>query len=373
MSEPNKSWLDWWLLRLNVAEIFSLLTSYGLFYAELDGRKPFREALAEALEKPAPSYGRWPRVLGLVVVVLLGLEILTGALLALYYLPTPQSAHASVGTILRDVQFGWLVHQVHFWGAQALIALLALRLARFFVQRLYRAPRELVWVFGALLLLVCLHADVTGRFLPWTASAYWSSVRALEIVGAVPLYGLLVEFLIGGGGALVSELTLIRFYVVHVAVLPVLAVVLVYLHFSTVRRVGLSEVAEETTLPGRTALRDHLVNLGIVLALLFGVLATFAVLSPQPFTGAADPWETVPGVRPPWYLLASFGLLELTSGIVPRALAGASLFLGFMAFIFLPFFHRPAEPGRRRALPLALAALALLVWALLSLYGARVA
>ncbi len=374
MSErEKKSWLDWWSRRLNVAEIFSLLTSYGLFYAELDGRKPFREALAEALEKPAPSYGRWPRVLGLVVVVLLGLEIVTGGLLALYYLPTPQAAHASVGSILRDVQFGRLIHQVHFWGAQALIALLVLRLARFFVQRLYRAPRELVWVFGALLLLVCLHSDLTGRFLPWTDSAYWSSVRALEIVGAVPLYGSVVHFLIGGGGALVSELTLIRFYVLHVAVLPMLAVALVYLHFSTVRRVGLSEVGDEASLRGRDALRDHLVNLGIVLAMLFGLLGSLAVLAPESFGGAADPWSTVPGARPPWYLLAPFGLLELTSGFVPRPLAGALLFLVFTAFVALPFLHRPAGGERRRILSVAIAAGAVLAWVLLTLYGARVA
>ena len=92
--------LDWLSRRLNLTEIFSLLTSYGLFHAELDSSKPLRQALAEAADKPAPSYARWPRVLGLMVMVLIGLEILTGSLLALYYLPTPETAHASLGTLL---------------------------------------------------------------------------------------------------------------------------------------------------------------------------------------------------------------------------------------------------------------------------------
>ena len=83
------------------------------------------------------------------VVVLIGLEILTGSLLALYYLPTPEAAHASLGTILRDVTIGGLVHQIHFWGAQVLLAVLLVRLVRFLLQGVYRPPRELVWVFAA--------------------------------------------------------------------------------------------------------------------------------------------------------------------------------------------------------------------------------
>lgn len=176
--------LDWLSERLNLTEIFSLLTSYGLFYAELDNRKPLRRALREALARPTLSYSRWPRVLGLMVVVLIAVEVVTGGLLALYYLPTPEAAHASLGTISRDVQFGWLMHQIHFWGAQVLIAVLLVRVLRFFVGGVYRAPRELVWVFAVLLLLVCFHLDLTGRALPMTEGAYWTSIRALEIVGA---------------------------------------------------------------------------------------------------------------------------------------------------------------------------------------------
>ncbi len=362
--------LAWLSERLNLTEIFSLLTSYGLFYAEVDPRKPLPEALSEAAARPAPSYSRWPRVLGLIVVVLIAIELLTGGLLAFYYLPTPEAAHASLGTILRDVGAGSLVHQIHFWGAQVLLAVLLVRLARFFLQRLYRSPRELTWVFAALLLLVCFHLDLTGRALPMTESAYWSSVRALEIVGAIPLYGSLVIFLLGGVGAGISDLTLIRFYVLHVGVLPLLAVSLVYLHFSGVRRVGLAPAGKETPVAGRLQFRLHLANLAILLTVLIGVVVTLAVLVPVPFLGAADPYATPPGVGPPWYLLAFFGFMEWTAGILPQWLAGLLIFLGVSGFVALPFYDRTASGGRGRLLALAAAALLAILWVVLSVYGA---
>lgn len=364
--------LDWLSERLNLTEIFSLLTSYGLFYAELDNRKPLREALAESRATALPSYARWPRVLGLVVVVLLVLEGLTGALLALYYLPTTDSARASVGTILRQVDFGWFVHQMHFWGAQLLIAVLALRLFRFFAQRLYRPPRELVWVFATLLLLVCLHLDLSGRALPMTDPAYWSTIRALEILQSVPIYGSAMLFLLGDAGPFIGDLTLIRLYALHVAILPAAALILIYLHFSTVRRVGLTERPGEERLSAPAALPRHLVNLAILLVLLVGVLVSLAVLAPIGFEAAADPFATPQGVGPPWYLLAVFGFLEATAGAVPRAVAGFAVFFVFVLLVLLPFLDRSG--GRRAgALRAVLAVLALAAWLAFTILGMRAA
>jgi quinol-cytochrome oxidoreductase complex cytochrome b subunit len=317
-----------------------------------------------------PSYARWPRVLGLLVVVLLTVEFVTGGLLSLYYLPTAESAYGSVGTILRDVQFGWLVHQIHFWGAQLLLAILLVRLVRFLLQRVYQPPRELVWVFAVLLTLLCFHADLTGRLLPYTRDAFWSTVRSLEVVGAVPLYGPFVLFLAGGGTAL-SDLTLIRFYILHVAVLPLAALALVYFHFSTVRRVGLSgQAVSPEAPPARVAARLHVINLAVLLVLLFGVLASLAVLAPVPFQAAADPFRTEAGIGPPWYLLGAFGFLERTADVLPRWLAGGALLAGFAAFITLPFLER-SDRSRRWVLAGLLAAA--LLWLYLSYLGAQAA
>ena len=376
MSKPQSSGsalLDWFSRRLNLTEMFSLLTSYGIFFAELDSRKPLPEALKEARSQSLVAYGRWPRVLGLIVVVLIGIELLTGGLLALYYLPTLDSAQASVGTILRDVDFGWFVHQIHFWGGQALMAFLIVRVVRFFVQGVYKPPRELTWVIATLLLLVCFHLDLTGRLLPMTSSAYWSSVRALEIVGKVPVYGWLIQFLVGGEGAYISELSLIRFYILHVALLPAAAIVLIYLHFSGIRRVGLADDrrkrAQAITTPGKSPIQDQFLTLAILLVLLFGILVSLAVLVPLPLQAKADPYSTLPGVGPPWYLLAPFGLLEWTSKVLPAWAAGSLLFVAFAAFIAVPFLDRSQVGTRRHRRVLWLGALIFVLWVVLTFYG----
>ncbi|MBW2535689.1 MAG: cytochrome bc complex cytochrome b subunit [Deltaproteobacteria bacterium] len=374
MTDPRSSrgarMLDWLTRRMNVTEIFSLLTSYGLFYTELDTRKSLPDALEEALDRPLPSLARWPRILGLVVVVLLAILILTGALLAFYYLPTPDTAHASVGIILRELSFGWLIHNVHYWAAQLLLVVLVLRVLRFFFRASYRKPRELVWVFAVALLLVCFHAELTGRFLPWTSTAYWSITRSLEVVAAVPIYGSLVSFFAGAGGALVSDLTLLRFYILHIAVLPLLAVALIYFHFSSVRRIGIVDFDEEDRQPGRQALRKHIFNLLILMTALVGLLVTLATLAPTPFLEEADAFSTPTGVGPPWYLLSSYGFLELTSKVVPAWIGGSLLFLFFTGFLTWPFIDRSRSPAVVRwGIGVALLAL----WAALTLYGWRIA
>jgi quinol-cytochrome oxidoreductase complex cytochrome b subunit len=364
--------LDWLSRRLNLTEIFSVLTSYGFFHAELDTRKPLREALAEVESRKVGSFGRWPRVLSLLIVVLLGVELLTGVLLALYYLPTPEAARASLGTILRDVEFGWLIHQIHYWGAQLLIAVLVLRLVIFFSRRIYEAPRELFWVFAALLLLVGFHADLTGRTLAMTEEAYWSSIRALELAESVPIYGSVVMALLGGGGTVIGELTLIRFYILHVAILPILALLFVYLHFSGIRRIGLREIPGERKDSGKIAPRRYVFNLAIALALLFGVIGTLAVLFPNPFGPPADPYVTPSGIGPPWYLLAPFGFIEWASAFLPRFVAGGVLFVFFLVFIAWPFFDRTTGP-RSRTMRIVIGSLVVLAWLAFTFYGARVA
>ncbi len=206
-----------------------------------------------------------------------------------------------------------------------------------------------------------------------TSLAYWASVRSLEIVAAVPIYGSLVLFLLGGAGAAITDLTLIRFYFLHVAALPLLALLLIYLHFSGVRRVGLTEVAGEAKVQAKHAFRIHLVNLAIILTILFGLLVSLAVLAPLPFEQKADPYSTVPGVGPPWYLLAPFGFLEWTAGVLPQWLAGSLLFLAFTTFLIVPFLDRSKPGSRGRLVALTVAGLIVLAWIAFTIYGARVA
>ena len=368
--------LDWLEKRLNLVDLFSILTGFGLFYGEVDTRKPLREALAEAGERPNASYTRGLRILGLVTVVLLLVEGLSGLLLALYYLPTIEGAHTSIGTIMRDVHFGGLIHQVHYWGAQLLIAVLILRLLRFFVQRVYEPPRELFWVLAVLLLLVVFHADMSGRVLPWTSTAYWSGVRALEILQAVPIYGDVTSFVLGAEVGTLTDLTLLRSYMLHIMLLPGLALGLVYLHFSGIRRLGLREMKRETPRTGRLSMEGHILNLAILTVVVVGVLVSLAVLLPTNYEPEADPYSTVPGIGPAWYLLAPFGFLELTS-FLPRWVGGLSIFLGFTAFILAPFLLRRRRRDDSHSVladPWILAAgvLVFVLWLALTLYGSQV-
>jgi quinol-cytochrome oxidoreductase complex cytochrome b subunit len=361
--------LAWLEARFNLTEIVSLLSSFGLFPGELDTRRPVREALDEALRRPIPSYARWPRVLGILSFVLFLFLGLTGMLLTFYYQPTAGEAHASLTAIVRDVNFGWFVNQSHRWAAHLFLAILLLRIGRFFLQGLHRPPREAIWMLAVLLLLAGTVADMTGRLLSWDARGYWSTVRALEVIDALPVLGPLFEFLVGG--ARIDSLVLTRFYVLHVVILPVVLIVLFYFHFSGVRRVGLTGVPAGGP-AGRAAHAAYLYDLLILVVVIFGILITCATLWPVPYGPAADPAATPPGVRPAWYVLAPHALLESFPSYVPARARGAVLLLLMAGVLFVPFLDRsPAQaPGRRR-LALALGFAAALLWLLFTWLGWR--
>jgi len=365
----NRRLLAWLETRFNLTEMFSLLTSFGLFPAELDTRRPVKEAVGEALRAPLPSYARWPRVLGILSFILFAFVGLTGALLAFYYQPTASEAFGSVTTLVRDVSFGWFVHQTHRWGAELLLWILLVRLWRFYFQGLYKPPREAIWIVAVLAFLVATHADLTGRLLVWDARGYWTTVRAVELLFILPGLGPLFAALIGGPD--IDSLVLTRFYVLHAAVLPAVLLFLFYLHFSSVRRVGLSTVAGEAR-SGRGAYKVYLYNLLILTVVIFGGLITLVTLLPEPFGVPADPFSTLPGARAPWYLLAAHGLVESFPAIVPRWLRGLCIEAILAVSIFLPFIDRsPGRAARDRRRAIAAGAAVVLLWIAFSWIGYR--
>jgi quinol-cytochrome oxidoreductase complex cytochrome b subunit len=362
---PDAGWIGWLERRLNLTEIFSFLAHFGFVFTPVDTTRPFREAVREAAAQPVPVYARWPRVLGILAVILFALQAGTGVLLACYYQPTPEAAFTSTRTIVRDLPLGWFLHQMHAWGAYLLIAVLLLRLARLFWDGLYRAPREVLWLGGVALAWVAVQADFTGRLLAWDTHSYWSVVRGLEVLETQPVVGPALAFLIGG--RVVSGDVLTRFYVLHVLVLPAVFLAFLYLTFATLRRVGLAPAPGPG--PARTTtLADHL-NATLVLAVLvFGVLVSLAVLAPFPFLAQADPYATPAGARPPWYLLAPYALLQRMPG--PAWLWGLVLTFACLAVASLPFWQRgegsARGPGRARLAGALVAA----AWLALTVLGA---
>lgn len=361
--------LEWLERRLNVTEIFSFLTHFGLVYTPVDSSRTMREVWRDVTTRPVSSYLRWPRSLGLIAVVLFGLEAITGVLLACYFQPSPESAFSSTRTIARDLPFGWFIYQTHAWGAYLLIGVVTLRLLRLFWDGLFRAPREILWLAAVSMAWVVVQADFTGRLLPWDSRSYWSVVRGLEVINAQPIVGPVLTFLIGG--RTVNEDVLIRFYVLHTMVLPLLFLAFFYLTFATIRRVGLSPSEEEAEPRGpRFTFRDHLFSLVTLYVLIFGVLVSLAVLAPMSFRNQADPYTTPAGARPPWYLFAPYAMIE---GLpLPHWVTGSGLVIASLAVLLLPVWirrwDRPENAGRIRIVGAAAFAL----WVALAVAGTLV-
>src|SRR5213595_1411848 len=213
----------------------------------LDERYPFTKAVDEALYQRVPNFANaFYYCFGGMVFILIVFQLLTGMFLAFYYVPdaagNPAPAYQSVKFIMSDVYLGWLVRGVHFWSAQLLIIMVLLHMARVYWTGSYRAPRELNWMVGVLMLLLVLVLSLTGYLLPWDTKAYFATEVTIKIAGSAPpawLGAAIREVL--QGGPVVGPPTLQRFFTLHVFVLPALIVLLMYVHFRFIRAHGISE------------------------------------------------------------------------------------------------------------------------------------
>jgi len=174
------------------------------------------------------------------------LQLLTGILLALYYVPdasgNPAPAYTSVNFIQNSVYLGWLIRGVHFWGANLLIIMVLLHMARVYWTGAYRAPRELNWIVGVTMLFLILALALTGYLLPWDTKAYFATEVTIKITAGVPIapVATLIKELLQGG-PVVGPPTLQRFFTLHVFVLPALIVLFMYVHFRFIRAHGIAE------------------------------------------------------------------------------------------------------------------------------------
>src|SRR5262249_53272524 len=191
----------------------------------------------------------------------------------------------------------------------------------------------------------------------------------METLGALPVGGSVLTFFVGGVSP--DTLMLLRFYFLHVVALPLFLLVLFYLNFSTVRRVGLSFSPGESQ-AGRGVFRVHLYNLLILASLVLGILVTLATLLPSPYRGAADPFNHPLAVRPPWCLLASHAFLQSFPSLVPRWARGLLLEAILAACVLLPFLDRtPGRAASQRRWALILGAGVLAIWLVFTFMGYR--
>lgn len=182
--------------------------------------------------------------LGVISAVLFGSLIASGIYLMFFYVPSPAQAYTDIQTIQTEVAFGQYVRNVHRWSAHLMVVAVAAHMARVFYRGAYKTPKEFNWVIGVVLLVITLLLSFTGYLLPWDQLAFWAITVGTSMAGYVPYIGDTVQEIMLGG-ATVSSSTLLRFYVLHVAVLPLLLVLTLAVHLWRWRKDSMLEAGDD--------------------------------------------------------------------------------------------------------------------------------
>jgi ubiquinol-cytochrome c reductase cytochrome b subunit len=317
----------------------------------IDIRAWLRERTGATARTPSTIAGgpSFAYVFGWVLVMLFGLEAVTGAALAAFYSPSTTSAWASVAYVQDQMPLGWLVRGLHFHGASAIVIVAGIHLLQTAVFGAYKKPRELVWWLGILLLMIVLGWAVTGYVLRWDQAGYWANRVEVGIAAGTPLVGGAIRALAIGGNEY-GNLTLTRFYTLHVMVMPALVAGLVAAHVWLARKHGATPRApSETATPRWPA--QSLRNV-IAMAVVFAVLLGYVIAQDGADLAApADP-SAAYDARPLWYFRWLFEL-RVIAGSFERfaALAAPAVVAGFL--VMLPLIDRTAVPdaSARKRLP----------------------
>jgi ubiquinol-cytochrome c reductase cytochrome b subunit len=329
----------------------------------LDNRTGIRSLLHEALDERIPGGARWAYVFGSGLLYLFLSQVITGVFLALYYVPSSDHAHVTVSYISKVVSSGLFLRSIHAYGATAIIIVLFLHISQTLLYGSYKGRRELLWLTGCFLLALMLGMAFTGYLLPWDQKAYFASAVGTNIISEVPIIGAPLQELLRGGPQM-GTLTLSRFFVLHVFVLPGLLIAFIATHVFLFRKAGAAGPIKEDpfhpTLPTqkfypRQLVMDMAASLLIVVAL--GLVAYFVPIHLGPEANTSDT-SYIP--RPEWYYLPIFQWLKIVSG--KWSLLGGILLPGLLALLFsaIPFLDRGRErrPWRR---PVVVAGFAIFV------------
>ena len=264
--------------------------------------------------RPAALKFRATWALGIISLVLAGLLTATGIFLMFYYYPHPDVAWRSMKDLAFVVPFGVVTRNLHRWGAHAMVAIVTLHMLRVFLAGGYKPPREANWVAGVGLWVLTLALSFTGYLLPWDQLAYWAVTVGANMAGAIPWLGKPLRVLLLGD-LTVGEAALLRFYVLHCVLLPLLLFGIVGFHLFRVRKDGGLVVAEHdpATLHAKAGFRlpswPHLVYREFIVGLLTtAALLALSLYANAPLEPLADPSRTPNPAKAPWYFL---GIQEL--------------------------------------------------------------
>ena len=279
----------------------------------LDHRTGYKKLLHETLFENVPGGARWRYVWGSTLTFTLSIQFITGIFLWMAYSPSSQTAWESVYYIQNEMWGGWFLRGIHHYTAQIMNVLLVLHLMQVVIDGAYKAPREMNYWFGLVLLLLVLGLSLTGYLLPWDQKGYWATKVATSIAAITPIFGAEVQKLIIGGTDY-GHHTLTRFFALHAGVLPATIVVLLVGHIYLFRRHGLTakEPKKKPDAPfwPDQVFRDAVACLAVLATVLFLVVRTRGA----ELTAPADPSEPYSAARPEWYFLFLFQLLKYFPG-----------------------------------------------------------
>src|SRR5260370_149964 len=307
------------------------------------------------------------------------LQIVTGILLALIYVPSAGEAWNSLQTLNHGIALGWFIRALHGWGSDFMLAIVLIHMLQVFLFGAYKYPRELTWVVGVLLLLVTLAMGFTGQVLRFDQDAYWGLGIGASIASRVPVIGpSIVRVMLGG--PIIAGATLSRFFALHVFVIPGLLIAFVAVHLLMVLKLGINE----WPVPGRvvrraTYLREYheltkkdgipfvpgaiWKDLVFSAAILLSIAACAWFFGPFGPSGPPDPTIIQTAPRPDFFFLWLYAVLSLLppSMETPVLLIGPAI--AILALLLLPFLFDEGEKSWRRR-PVAVRTMLLLSVAL---------
>ncbi len=293
-------------------------------------------------------------VLVVLAIVVLVIQILSGIFLTMNYKPSAAEAFASVEYIMRDVEMGWLIRYMHSTGASFFFIVVYLHMFRAMLYGSYKKPRELIWIIGMLIFFVLMAEAFAGYLLPWGQMSYWGAQVIISLFGAIPVVGdALVEYIRGDYS--ISDITLNRFFALHVIVLPLALIGLVFVHIVALHEVGSNnpdgvEIKEHKGPDGipldGVAFHPYHTSKDLVAIIVFLMIFS-AVIFFAPEMGGyflehanfepANILVTPEHIAPVWYFTPFYAVLRA----VPDKLWGAILMGGAVLLpMFLPWLDR---------------------------------
>ncbi|MCA9053312.1 MAG: cytochrome b N-terminal domain-containing protein [Planctomycetaceae bacterium] len=275
----------------------------------LDDRVGYRHLMHIMLKEPIRGGARWRYVWGSTLTFVFFLQMVTGFALWMGYSANAKNAWESVFYIQHEMTLGWLVRGIHHFAAQAMVVLLLFHLVQVVVDGAYRAPREINFWLGLILMQIVLGLGLTGYLLPWDQKGYYATQVATGIMGSTPVVGESVQKLMQGG-AEYGHHTLTRFFALHAGLLPALLVGFLFLHIYVFRRHGLT-IKEPHKKPVEDMFwPDQILKDAVACLTVLAAIMTLAIWKGAELTAPANPAEAYDAARPEWYYLFLFRFLK---------------------------------------------------------------